>query len=52
MESEKIELPAHVLQGIKESIEQANRGELISFDEVKEEMKAFLEKSKQQKLNT
>jgi hypothetical protein len=43
---EKIELPAHVLQGIKESIEQADRGQFISFDQVKKEMKVLLKKTR------
>ncbi len=38
------ELPAHVRQGINESIEQANRGEFISFDEVKKEMSALFKR--------
>lgn len=29
------ELSAHVKKGVNESIEQANRGEFISYDEVK-----------------
>ena len=38
------ELPAHVQQGINESIEQANRGEFISYDEVKKEISSLLKK--------
>jgi hypothetical protein len=37
-------LPAEVKRGINESIEQANRGEFISFDEVKKEMSALLKR--------
>lgn len=36
------ELPAHVKQGINDSLEQANRGEFISYDEVKKELSALL----------
>jgi predicted transcriptional regulator len=38
------ELPASVKQGINESIEQANRGEFISYDEVKKEVMALFKK--------
>lgn len=38
------ELPAHVQQGINESIEQANRREFISYDEVKKEVGALFKK--------
>lgn len=38
------ELPLSVRQGINESIEQANRGEFISYDEVKKEVSALLKK--------
>ena len=38
------ELPAHVRKGINESIEQANRGEFISFDDVKKEMDSLFKK--------
>ncbi len=38
------ELPAHVQKGIAESIEQANRGEFITYDEVKKEVAALLNK--------
>ena len=38
------ELPASVKQGINESIEQANRGEFISYDEVKKEVSALFKK--------
>lgn len=38
------ELPASVKQGINESIGQANRGEFISYDEVKKEVNALLKK--------
>ena len=37
-----LELPLHVQKGIKESIEQANRGEFISFDDVNTDAEAFL----------
>ncbi len=40
------ELPLYVQQGIKESIEQANRGEFISFDDVKKEAEALLKSKK------
>ncbi len=36
------ELPAHVKQGVNDSVEQANRGEFISYDEVKKELSALL----------
>jgi len=36
------ELPYHVKQGVNESLEQANRGEFISYDEVKKEVSALL----------
>ena len=38
------ELPAHVQQGIDESIEHANRGEFISLDEVKKGVSTLLKK--------
>jgi hypothetical protein len=38
------ELPANVRKGINDSIEQANRGEFISFDEVKKEMDSLFKK--------
>jgi predicted transcriptional regulator len=38
------ELPANVKQGISESLEQADRGEFISYDEVKKEVSALLKK--------
>jgi len=38
------ELPANVKAGIDESIGQANRGEFISYDEVKNEVSALLKK--------
>jgi len=38
------ELPSHVKEGINESLEQANRGEFISYDEVKKEVEALLKK--------
>jgi hypothetical protein len=38
------ELPLSVRQGINESLEQANRGEFISYDEVKKEVNALLKK--------
>ena len=38
------ELPASVKQGINESIEQAKRGEFISYDEVKKEVSALFKK--------
>ncbi len=38
------ELPATVKAGIIESIGEANRGEFISYDEVKKEVSALLEK--------
>lgn len=38
------ELPINVQKGINESIEQANRGEFISYDEVKKEVSALLKK--------
>jgi hypothetical protein len=38
------ELPAHVQQGINESIEQANSGEFVTFDSVKKEVSALLKK--------
>lgn len=37
-------LPASVRQSINESIEQANRGEFIALDKVKEEVSALLKK--------
>jgi hypothetical protein len=37
-------LPAYIRQGVNESIEQANRQEFISFDEVKKEVSALLKK--------
>jgi hypothetical protein len=39
-----IDLPEHVKQGINESIEQANRGDFISYDEVKKEISILLKK--------
>jgi len=36
------ELPASVKQGISESIEQADRGEFISYDDVKKEVSALI----------
>lgn len=45
-EDEKIELwdelPEFVRQGVNESIEQANRGEFISFDDLKKQVSALL----------
>jgi hypothetical protein len=38
------DLPASIKQGLNESIDQANRGEFISFDEVKKEVSALLKK--------
>jgi predicted transcriptional regulator len=38
------ELPANVKQGISESLKQADRGEFISYDEVKKEVSALLKK--------
>jgi hypothetical protein len=38
------EVPVSVKQGINESIEQANRGEFISYDEVKKEVSALFKK--------
>ena len=38
------ELPATVKAGIYESIGQANRGEFISYDDVKKEVGALLKK--------
>lgn len=38
------ELPLSVRQGINESLEQANRGEFISYDEVKKEVNTLLKK--------
>jgi hypothetical protein len=38
------ELPASVKLGINESVDQANRGEFISLDEVKKEVSALLKK--------
>ncbi len=38
------QLPAHVQQGINESIEQANRGEFIPYDQVKKEVSSLLAK--------
>jgi hypothetical protein len=38
------ELPVSVKRGINESIQQANRGEFISLDEVKKEVSAMLKK--------
>lgn len=38
------ELPTSVKLGINESIEQANRGEFISLNEVKKEVSALLKK--------
>ena len=38
------ELPATVKAGINESIGQANRGEFISYDDVKKEVSALLKK--------
>jgi hypothetical protein len=38
------ELPASVKLGVNESIEQANRGEFISYDEVKKEVSALFKK--------
>ena len=35
-------LPESVKQGISESLEQANRGEFVSYDEVKKEVSALL----------
>ena len=37
-------LPTHVKQGINESLEQANRGEFISYEEVKKEISVLLRK--------
>jgi len=39
-----IELPVYVKKGIAESIEQANRGEFITDEEVKKEISALLKK--------
>jgi hypothetical protein len=39
------ELPASVKMGIKESLEQANRREFISLDEVKKEVSALFKKT-------
>ena len=36
------DLPAHVKDGIKESIGQANRGEFISLEDVKKEVSLLL----------
>jgi len=38
------ELPAHVQQGINESIEQANKGEFVSLEDVKKEINLLLKK--------
>jgi len=38
------ELPASVKLGINESIKQADRGEFISYDEVKKEVQALFKK--------
>jgi hypothetical protein len=38
------ELPASVKLGINESIEQANKGEFISLDEVKKEVSVLVKK--------
>jgi hypothetical protein len=38
------ELPSHVKLGINESLQQANQGEFISYDEVKKEVSALLKK--------
>jgi hypothetical protein len=38
------ELPEHIRRGINESIEQANKGEFISLDEIKKEVSALLKK--------
>jgi PhoPQ-activated pathogenicity-related protein len=38
------ELPEYVKEGISESLEQADRGEFISYDEVKKEVNALLKK--------
>ena len=38
------ELPASIKVGINESIEQANRGEFISLEEVKKEVSALFKK--------
>ncbi len=38
------DLPASVKLGINESIDQANRGEFISLEEVKKEVSALLKK--------
>jgi hypothetical protein len=38
------ELPLSIRQGINESLEQANKGEFISYDEVKREVDALLKK--------
>ena len=38
------ELPLSIQQGINESLEQANRGEFISYDEVKKEVNALFKK--------
>jgi hypothetical protein len=37
-------LPASVRQGINESIDQANRGEFISYSDVKKEVSTLLKK--------
>ena len=38
------ELPDHVKAGINDSIAQANRGEFISYEEVKREMASLFKK--------
>ncbi|MBS1532219.1 MAG: hypothetical protein JSU01_18090 [Bacteroidetes bacterium] len=38
------DLPPAVKQSINESIEQANKGEFVAFDRVKEEVHALLKK--------
>jgi hypothetical protein len=38
------QLPAHVQKGINESIEQADRGEFIPYDEVKKKAAQLLKK--------
>jgi len=38
------ELPLYAKQGINESLEQADRGEFISFEQVKKEVSALLKK--------
>ena len=38
------ELPDSIKQGINESIDQANRGEFISYDSVKQEINLLLKK--------